>query len=129
MSSENAKNAAKEVIKRIEKGEKVVMGEILESIGYAKNTADNPILVTETKTFKETIAPFLEQLEERRQATISKLTDKKLDKASALQTASVLDILTKNLQLLRGDPTEITKNKEFEGLAQEIKNLIEEVKK
>lgn len=129
MASINAENAAKEMLRIASQGKKIVKKDVLVSVGYAQNTADSPKQVTETKTFKSVIKPVIEQLEGRRQAAIKRLTNKKLDKASALQTASTIDILTKNIQLLSGDPTEITKNKEYENLAHEIKTLIEEVKK
>jgi hypothetical protein len=105
MPSINAQNAAKEVINRIDKGEKVVMKEILGNIGYAENTQDNPKLVTDTKSYKEVTEPFIKQLEKRRQSAVDKL-DETIDKAQYHQLVEAIDKFTKNIQLLSGEDTE-----------------------
>src|SRR3990167_2552773 len=125
MSSENAKNVAEDVIECMDNGDKIVFKEIMESRGYTKATAKNPKNVKETKSYQLVIKPVISQMEEERQAVINRLKTTR-NKAKYRDLMDALDKLTKNIQLLSGVPTDITKNKEYEGFAQEIRSLIEE---
>ena len=106
MASIDAINAAKEVINRIDKGEKVVMAEILENIGYAKNTADNPKLVTETDSYKSVMNKFTEKLEKEITRIQDELALKDLSEERYKDLVDSLDKLNKNLQLATGGDTE-----------------------
>jgi hypothetical protein len=106
MASINAINVAKEVISRIEKGEKVVMGEILENIGYSENTRDNPKLVTETKSYKKIMDTFVNRLEKEISRIQTAMEAKDLDKEQYRVLTDSLDKLYKNKQLATGGDTE-----------------------
>lgn len=84
------------------------LGEMILEAGYSHASSINPRLIIESETIQEEISSVVDRIKERRDAAIKRLTDKKLDKASALQTATVIDILTKNAQLLGGKETERT---------------------
>lgn len=54
--------------------------------------------------------PIIDKLIARRDKAAESITDKKLDKASARDSAYVVDVLTKNIQLLTGRATERPNN-------------------
>ncbi|HKQ06135.1 MAG TPA: hypothetical protein VJ464_13450 [Blastocatellia bacterium] len=56
------------------------------------------------------LEPIIEKLQTRRDRAAEAITDKKLDKASARDAAYVVDLLTKNIQLLSGKATERPNN-------------------
>lgn len=90
-------------------GERKTMKELMLEAGYSDSQSDSPIHILSSETMKEGLSDFIGLLEDRRKAAVARLSDAKLDEATALQTASVIDILTKNIQLLSGKETE--KNK------------------
>jgi len=106
MASENAKNVAHKVLESMGKGEKINLGKIIRSEGYSDNTADSPKQVTDTKSYKETINPFLEQLEAERNRILMEISIKDLDKERHTDLVRSLDTITKNVQLLSGKETE-----------------------
>ena len=83
---------------------------MLIEAGYTKATAKNPYIIFESETIKEGISDLMSSLEDKRKLAITYLTDKKLKKSQARELIYVIDILTKNIQLLGGKPTE---NKAF----------------
>lgn len=105
MSSINAENVAKTVIERVRKGKKVILGEIIESHGYAPSIATAPTKVTKTKSYQNAIKPLVNQLETERQAILNKLPEVR-DDASYRDLIDGLDKITKNIQLLTGGATD-----------------------
>lgn len=105
MASENAKAVAKDVIKKLEKGEKVVFSQIMENRGYRKNTIKNPINVTNTESYKKEIEPLLDRLMEERDRAIA-LLSKTISTAKYRDLVDGIDKITKNIQLLNGGATE-----------------------
>lgn len=128
MSSENAKAVAEEVIKRVSNGEQVNFREIHEKHGYSRRSARS-LKAKTTKTYQTIMKPVIEQLAEHRQELLDAIKLRDLNGEPYKDLIHALDVVTKNHQLLSGDPTEITKNKEIESLSDQIRNLIEEVKK
>lgn len=106
MASENARKAATKVLEKLGNGEKVVMGEILRQSGYSDNTADNPISVTSTKSYQDTITPFVDKMIAERDRVILAMQVKDLDTVQYAQLNSAIDTFTKNIQLLSGQETE-----------------------
>lgn len=129
MSSENARQAALQVKKRIKTGKKIVMGEILDKLGYAPNTVANPNNVTNTATFQKEMKTIIEEMTTLRDKIILEMNSKDISKERLSDLSNTLKNTIHDIQLLSGEPTDITKNKEYEVLAQEIRSLIEEVKK
>lgn len=87
-------------------GETKSLGELLLEAGYSEETAKNPKLILSSPTIEDGIKDFLNQLDDKRRLALTKITERKLDKAPAREVAYVLDILTKNFQLLSGGATE-----------------------
>lgn len=106
MASEKAKLAGKKVVESLGKGKAPILGHILREVGYADNTADTPQNVTETKSYKDVISPFVEKLEKERDRIVLEMSIKDLDKVQYQHLVSATDTLTKNIQLLSGKETE-----------------------
>ncbi len=82
------------------------MGELLLEAGYTKATAKNAYLIIDTEVMRKEISSFVDRLDDKRKMAITHLTEKKLNKANAREVAYVIDVLTKNYQLLTGGKTE-----------------------
>ena len=123
--SKNAEAVAKEVIEKVGKGLKVNMGEIIENHGYKKSISINPKKVKKTKSYQKVIKPFVDMLVEERDRAVKELKNKSLDDVSYKDLTSVIDTLTKNIQLLSGGNTERIG---IDGLTAEINSLINELK-
>ncbi len=106
MPSEHAKNVAKQVLENIGNGEKINMGKILREKGYADNTADNPKLVTETKTYKEVVEPIVNRWQREIQRIQSALEGRDLNDEKYKDLVDSLDKLNKNVQLATGGATD-----------------------
>lgn len=104
--SDTARMAAKKVLERLAKGERVNKGEILRELGYSESTANKPSIVTDTKSFQEAISPVINEMEEIRKNAMDALKVKDLNKEKAKDLAKVIDTMTKNIELLSGRPTE-----------------------
>lgn len=81
-------------------------GEIMREAGYSEAIQVVPSKVLNSETIKAHLNPFIKKLEAKRDLAINEITEKKLKKAGARDTAGVLDILIKNQQLLGGNATE-----------------------
>lgn len=108
MASEDAKNVAKEVLETIGKNKKVKLGEIIRKNGYSPKTSLTPKLVTETKSFQETVEPIVNQMIKERQRLMKAIASKSLNKVAYKDSVNSLDTLTKNIQLLSGRATDRT---------------------
>lgn len=104
MASENAKAVARDVIKKVRKGEKIVMGKILKKRGYSKTIQKKPNKVTKTKSYRTAMAQVVEDLELERAEIILALK-KKRSKAKYRDLIDGIDKITKNTQLLTGKAT------------------------
>lgn len=102
--SENARAVAKEVIKKVRKGEKINMQEIQKKHGYSAKSAKS-MKVKETKTFKTEIKEIVKAMERERARAIELLRARS-NKAKYRDLVDGLDKLTKNIQLLTGKETE-----------------------
>lgn len=105
MASIAAKEVAKEVLETIGKGKRPVLGKILKKKGYAKNTADNPKLVTDTKSYRDVVNPIVKAMELQRQRALEAINSRKLSKDKTRDLVDLIDKLTKNIQLLSGGKT------------------------
>lgn len=82
---------------------------LLKEAGYTVAIQKNPALIFNSPAIQARLAevlPVEKMLADRRRMAIAYLTDKKLAKESAKGLASVIDLLTKNHQLLTGGLTE-----------------------
>ncbi len=90
------------------KGKTKTLGEMIREAGYSESTAINPKIIF-TEEMQDRIKPIVEKMERVRTKAIDKITDEKLELASARDNAYVADLLTKNIQLLTGGETENVK--------------------
>lgn len=104
MGSIAAKAVAEDVLESLRRGKRPILGDIVFKRGYSKKTSLNPKNVTETKTYKATIAPFVEKLEIERQRAIDAMAGK-IGKAKYRDLTDAVDKLTKSHQLLTGGAT------------------------
>ena len=104
MSSINAEQVALEVMGTIGTGKKPSVRAIAPKHGYSLNTA-NSGQIQKTKTYKRTVQPLVDQLEEERQAIMERLKVTR-DDAKYRDLMDGLDKVTKTHQLLTGGATE-----------------------
>lgn len=93
----------KVIDKMIENGGNV--SDAMREVGYSPKTAHNPQKVTDSKGFKEEARPIVEQLIKQRQLALYMLKGK-INEATYRDLTNGIDVLTKNIQLLSGKPTE-----------------------
>ena len=96
----------KKTIESLGKSKSLNKGKIVEDSGYSKSSVINPQRVYNTKYVKTELNSFIKQLEEKRQMVIDSLTKGKINKERAKDLTSMMDVLTKNIQLLSGEATE-----------------------
>lgn len=110
MGSINATRVAMKVSETIKMGQLVDLEDIIISCGYSALTAKNPKMVLNTKAYKMAMEierrPLLEGLQSEINRTKLALSRKDLAQEDARTLAYVIDILTKNYQLLSGGATE-----------------------
>lgn len=74
--------------------------------GYTKSTASQQANILNTEGVKRELKPIVNQLEAKRQVAIDALTDEKINNSLARDITAIIDVLTKNSQLLGGGATE-----------------------
>jgi hypothetical protein len=97
------------------------LGEMLLEAGYTKETSENACKILESETIQEGIKPVVNQLEAIRAKALNALEKKDPSREQFRELTSVIDVLTKNIQLLSDKPTDINKNQEVELLRLELK--------
>src|SRR3990167_7998117 len=121
MGSENAELVAKDVISKVRKGEKIVLGKIIKNRGYSEGISKQPSRVKNTKSYQRVIKPLVDRLEEERNAIIERLKVTR-NKAKYRDLIDGFDKVTKNIQLLTGG---VTENVGLDGLKQSLQQLSE----
>ena len=81
-------------------------GELCLEAGYSKATARNAYLIFNSEAVKAGVEDFTKSLDDKRKLAITHLTVKRLKKAPARELAYVIDLFTKNHQLLSGKSTD-----------------------
>lgn len=103
MGSIAAEEVAKEVIDTVRRGKIPNRSKISIKHGYSPQSAKASKAVR-TKTYQDTIKPFVQKLEEERERAINDLKGK-IGKAKYRDLVDAIDKLTKNHQLLTGGAT------------------------
>lgn len=80
--------------------------ELLKEAGYSDGVAKNPRFILESEFISSHTDDFVKKLAEKRDQAIKKLTDEKLDEATASDLATIVEKMNKNHQLLSGNETE-----------------------
>lgn len=88
------------------KGTTRTMKEMIREAGYKESMASNPQQVLQSEFLRTKVDSFVKQLDDKRRMAITYLTEKKLDESKGRDVAQIIDILTKNHQLLSGGATE-----------------------
>lgn len=86
-------------------GKRKTLKELMLEAGYSESSATNPQLII-TEEMQSKISPVIDKMENIRTRALDRITDDKLDSASARDNASIADVMTKNTQLLSGGKTE-----------------------
>lgn len=102
-SSIMAKSVAKEVIKAVRVGKKPNVYRIAIEKGYSPQSA-KASKPQRTKAYQEVMKPFVDGIEEERAAALQAMK-KKRKNAKYRDLGYVIDVLTKNHQLLTGGAT------------------------
>jgi len=79
--------------------------ELMILAGYSEQSAKNPKLILESEDVKDGIKGFIDSMSDKRKMALTYLTAKKFSKSPPREIAYVMDILTKNMQLLSGGKT------------------------
>jgi hypothetical protein len=82
------------------------LGELMLEAGYSKSQSESPSHILDSEVVQEGISDFISSLNDKRKQALTHLTEAKLKKAPAREVAYVIDILTKNHNLLNGNETE-----------------------
>lgn len=107
MATQRQQKLIKLIVENLgKKGETRSMGELMLEAGYSEAQSKNPHQILEGEAVKEGIEDFVKMLDDKRRMAITKITESKLEQASARDNAYIADILTKNHQLLTGEETE-----------------------
>lgn len=105
-SSHNARAVAREVIRKVQNGEKVVIKEIVAAQGYSKTTVHNANVVTNTQSYKDEIESYAARLERHRLKILKAMEDKDLSQEQYRTLADAQTKVTHDVQLLTGGKTE-----------------------
>ena len=84
---------------------KSIYSMLLEA-GYSESIAKQQSSILNTEGVKRELKPIVSQLEAKRQIAIDALTDEKINNSLARDITAIIDVLTKNSQLLGGGATE-----------------------
>jgi len=106
MASENAKQVARDVLEKVRKSQKIVLGKIIRKRGYSESVSKRPSRVTKTKSYQVVIKPILSQLEKLRQRILDALEKKKLPKERFKDLTDSLAKINHDIQLIGGKDTE-----------------------
>jgi nitrogen regulatory protein PII len=78
--------------------------------GYSEYQAKSARQIIEGEGVQEGLSDVVSELEKKREFALNALTAEKIEKEKAKDITDIIDKLTKNIQLLGGKPTDITKN-------------------
>lgn len=85
------------------------MYQALRSLGYSHHYASNPIQIRNTIGYKKVMKPILKRLELQRDKIVKALEDKDFTTEEFKDLVKALSLLNKDVQLLGGKATDITK--------------------
>lgn len=104
--SENAQAVAKDIMESVRKGLLVKKGEIIRKHGYSDSVSKKPKKVTETKSYKKAMKPFVERLQTEIERIHTELEGRDLTDEKYKDLVDSLDKLNKQVQLATGGETE-----------------------
>jgi len=84
----------------------LTMGELLLMAGYTPATAKNAYMIFDSKAVRQATVDIAKMLDDKRKMAITQITEQKLKDAPARELAYVVDVFTKNMQLITGKTTE-----------------------
>ncbi|MES2006866.1 MAG: hypothetical protein V4436_02025 [Patescibacteria group bacterium] len=108
VKSVNARLVAREVIRKTQAGEKIVMGQIVRAIGYSESVVKNPSQVTGTESYIDEIETYSKRLERHRDKILKAMEKKDLDEEEYRTLSEAQAKVTHDVQLLTGGKTENT---------------------
>jgi hypothetical protein len=107
VASLNRKRVGRKVVEQIKEGKRINIKKAMTEVGYKENYANTigAVRIRNSKEFKEETKTFLDQLEDRIQASIEDMA-KKQTKASYRDNAEVVDKFRKLSSALKGNNLE-----------------------
>ena len=110
IQTERQKALAKELIANTKRAKPLNKSEILEGVGYTRNTARHiPHKIINAPGVQKDIKPVVAKMIEARDRAIDLLASKE-EKANYSDVTGGIDKLTKNIELLSGNATERTED-------------------
>jgi DNA repair photolyase len=98
-NSENAKAVAYDVIDKVRKGQKIVLGKIIRSHGYSVSISRKPNKVTDTASYREVIVTEKELMARQLKIILESMSEK-MKEASLIDLAFTFDKLQSAIFLL-----------------------------
>ena len=106
-TTEKQKKVAIELQKNLTRNPVKNSTDLLEEVGYAKNTARHKQkTIINSQGVQEELKPFLKKLEKERDRLIKAISIKNLKDVDYEKATNSLDKIVKNIQLLSGKPTD-----------------------
>lgn len=87
------------------KNSTLTMGQMLIEAGYSEETAKTPRAIFETDGIKKATEDLVKKLEDKRRMAITHITEDKMERSAIRDLVNVVDMFTKNIQLLTGKET------------------------
>jgi len=119
----NAEAVGKEVIEMVGKGKKVILGEILRRHGYSDSVSKFPQKVTQTKSYKNVVKPYVERLRILRERALAQIEERDLGEEAIGELRNIMKDFTLSIELLEGRPTERVE----QTLGQDEKKILDDI--
>jgi len=100
-----SKKIKKEALSNIIKSPEDKIGGMLKA-GFTFKNCPTPKQFFRDKEVRSFAKPFIERLNEKRNVALSFMTEEKMFESSARELAYIVDVFTKNVELLNGRATE-----------------------
>lgn len=111
MATERQKKVAQKLSENVRVDKPKNQGEILKESGFSESTSEKPYRVIQSKGVQEELDPVVEMMRTERNAALE-LANEKRGSAAYRDLIAAADKLTKNIELLSGNPTERTETNE-----------------
>ena len=116
------------VVKEVAKGGKS-KAKILRKAGYSEKVARNPKMVFDKPEVNEAIIPIVSRMEKVREKILKALEGKDMTKQSPFNLTAMMNMHTKDIELLSGRPTDRSAYELPEEEKARLRKLLEKNKK
>lgn len=109
MPTPKQEKVIKKTLENLRKGNTKTKGEILREVGYKESVSTAPSIVYDSKGVREGLDPIIGKMIKHRDRIVELMVEK-VDEAKYAELTTALDKVTKNIELLSGNPTERTED-------------------